>query len=97
MIISSSLAFEQMVTLELLDQHEREKGESSNEEEEEEERPRSPAQEPSISVSARQSQAPSHRERQEPPTVPTEQVVQEAAALPPQALPTPHRDRKSVV
>lgn len=91
-ILGAIMSTIKMVTLELLDQHEREKGESSNEEEEEEERPRSPAQEPSVSVSARQSQAPSHREKQEPPTVPTEQVVQEAAALPPQALPTPQDD-----
>ncbi|XP_036711028.1 FK506-binding protein 15 isoform X4 [Balaenoptera musculus] len=75
-----------MVTLRLLNQHEREKGESSNEEEEEEEeeeRPRS---------ASGQSQAPLNRERREPPMVPSEQVVQEAAPLPPQALPAPQDD-----
>ncbi|XP_057576498.1 FK506-binding protein 15 isoform X2 [Hippopotamus amphibius kiboko] len=77
-----------MVTLRLLNQHEREKGESSSEEEEEEEeekeeRPQSPSG---------QCQAPSSRERREPPTVPSEQVVQEAAPLPPQALPAPQDD-----
>uniref|UniRef100_A0A8C3XD71 peptidylprolyl isomerase n=1 Tax=Catagonus wagneri TaxID=51154 RepID=A0A8C3XD71_9CETA len=82
-----------MVTLELLNQHEREKGESSSDEDgEERERPRSPAQEPSVSVSSGQSQAALNRERQEPPTAPTEQVVQEAAPPPPQALPAPQDD-----
>eukprot|EP00070_Physeter_catodon_P042528 XP_028349422.1 FK506-binding protein 15 isoform X4 [Physeter catodon] len=75
-----------MVTLRLLNQHEREKGESSNEEEEEEEEEERPQ-----SASGR-SQAPLNRERREPPMVPSEQVVQEAAPLPPQALPAPQDD-----
>ncbi|XP_059957363.1 FK506-binding protein 15 isoform X2 [Mesoplodon densirostris] len=75
-----------MVTLRLLNQHEREKGESSNEEEEEEEEEERPQS------ASGQSQAPLNRERREPPTVPSEQVVQEAAPLPPQALPTPQDD-----
>ncbi|TKC37135.1 hypothetical protein EI555_001411 [Monodon monoceros] len=75
-----------MVTLRLLNQHEREKGESSNEEEEEEEEEERPQS------ASGQSQAPLNRERREPPMVPSEQVVQEAAPLPPQALPTPQDD-----
>lgn len=75
-----------MVTLRLLNQHEREKGESSNEEEEEEEEEERPQS------ASGQSQAPLNRERREPPIVPSEQVVQEAAPLPPQALPTPQVD-----
>ncbi|XP_022434706.1 FK506-binding protein 15 isoform X2 [Delphinapterus leucas] len=75
-----------MVTLRLLNQHEQEKGESSNEEEEEEEEEERPQS------ASGQSQAPLNRERREPPTVPSEQVVQEAAPLPPQALPTPQDD-----
>ncbi|XP_060010557.1 FK506-binding protein 15 isoform X6 [Lagenorhynchus albirostris] len=74
-----------MVTLRLLNQHEREKGESSNEEEEEEEEERPQS-------ASGQSQAPLNRERREPPMVPSEQVVQEAAPLPPQALPTSQAD-----
>ncbi|XP_028021274.2 FK506-binding protein 15 isoform X7 [Balaenoptera acutorostrata] len=75
-----------MVTLRLLNQHEREKGESSNEEEEEEEEEERPQS------ASGQSQAPLNRERREPPMVPSEQVVQEAAPLPPQALPAPQDD-----
>ncbi|XP_024618051.1 FK506-binding protein 15 isoform X1 [Neophocaena asiaeorientalis asiaeorientalis] len=75
-----------MVTLRLLNQHEQEKGESSNEEEEEEEEEERPQS------ASGQSQAPLNRERREPPMVPSEQVVQEAAPLPPQALPTPQDD-----
>ncbi|XP_033283299.1 FK506-binding protein 15 isoform X5 [Orcinus orca] len=75
-----------MVTLRLLNQHEREKGESSNEEEEEEEEEERPQS------ASGQSQAPLNRERREPPMVPSEQVVQEAAPLPPQALRTPQAD-----
>lgn len=93
-MIISSLAFEQMVTLQLLNQHEPETGESSNEdeEEEEEEQPRSPPQEQSVSASSEASQAPLSRETQESPVVQTEQVVKEADPLPPQALPTPQED-----
>ena len=62
-----------MVTLQLLNQHEQEKGESSNEEEEEEDeaQPRSPSG---------QSQAPLDGERQEPPAVLSERVVQEESS-----------------
>ncbi|KAB0407525.1 hypothetical protein E2I00_012833 [Balaenoptera physalus] len=75
-----------MVTLRLLNQHEREKGESSNEEEEEEEEEERPQS------ASGQSQAPLNRERREPAMVPSEQVVQKAAPLPPQALPAPQDD-----
>lgn len=84
-----------MVTLQLLNQHEPETGESSNEDEEEEqeeEQPRSPSQEQSVSASSEPSQAPLTRERQESPLVQTEQVVKEADPLPPQALLTPQED-----
>lgn len=85
--ISSFLAFEQMVTLELLNQHEQDKGQSSNEEEEEEEeQPQRPSREHSVSAS---SPAPLSRESQESPLVSSEQAVQEAVPLPPQALPAP--------
>ncbi|XP_059513684.1 FK506-binding protein 15 isoform X2 [Myotis daubentonii] len=83
-----------MVTLQLLNQHEPETGESSNEDEEEqeEEQPQSPSQEQSVSASSEPSQAPLSRERQESPLVQTEQVVKEAGPLPPQALLTPQED-----
>lgn len=88
-----------MVTLQLLNQHERVKGESSNEEEEkdeeeqeEEERPRRPSQEQSVSASSGPSQVPLSRERQESPMVPSEQVVKEAESLPPGLLHTPQED-----
>lgn len=81
-----------MVTLQLLNQHEQEKGESSNEEEEEEEeeRPQRPSQEP-VSASSGPSQAPLSRDRWESPMVPSE-VVKGADPLPPQTLPTPQED-----
>uniref|UniRef100_A0A7N5JVU3 FKBP prolyl isomerase family member 15 n=1 Tax=Ailuropoda melanoleuca TaxID=9646 RepID=A0A7N5JVU3_AILME len=76
-----------MVTLELLNQHEQDKGQSSNEEEEEEEeQPQRPSREHSVSAS---SPAPLSRESQESPLVSSEQAVQEAVPLPPQALPAP--------
>lgn len=83
-----------MVTLQLLNQHEPETGESSNEDEkeQEEEQPRSPSQEQSVSASSEPSQAPLSRERQESPVVQTEQVDKEADPLPPQALLTPQED-----
>nr|KAF6314504.1 FKBP prolyl isomerase 15 [Myotis myotis] len=84
-----------MVTLQLLNQHEPETGESSNEDEEEEqeeEQPQSPSQEQSVSASSEPSQAPLSRERQESPLVQTEQVVKEAGPLPPQAPLTPQED-----
>lgn len=88
MIISSSLAFEQMVTLQLLNQHEGEEEESSSEEEEkEEEQPQRPSQEQSVLASPEPSHTPLSRERQESPMVPLEQVVKEADPLPPQVLP----------
>ncbi|XP_055127353.1 FK506-binding protein 15 isoform X5 [Symphalangus syndactylus] len=79
-----------MVTLQLLNQQEQEKEESSSEEEEEkaEERPRRPSQEQPASASSGQPQAPLNRERPESPMVPSEQVVEEAVPLPPQALTT---------
>ena len=98
LVITSSLAFEQMVTLQLLNQHKREKGESSNEEEDEdeeeqeEERPRGPSQEQSVSASSGPCQVPLSRDRQESPMVPSEQVVREAEPLPPGALRTPQED-----
>lgn len=96
-MIISSLAFEQMVTLQLLNQHEAETGESSNEDEEEEqeqeeEQPRSPSQERSVSASSEPSQASLSRERQKSPVVQTEQVVKETDPLPPQTLLTPAED-----
>ncbi|XP_008706195.2 FK506-binding protein 15 isoform X1 [Ursus maritimus] len=77
-----------MVTLQLLNQHEQDKGQSSNEEEEEEEeeQPQTPSREHSVSAS---SPAPLSRESQESPLVSSEQAVQEAVPLPPQALPAP--------
>nr|XP_024650344.1 FK506-binding protein 15 [Macaca nemestrina] len=83
-----------MVTLQLLNQQEQEKEESSSEEEEEkaEEQPRRPSQEQSASASSGQPQAPLNRERPESPVVPSEQVVEEAVPLPPQALTTSEDD-----
>ncbi|KAB1280264.1 FK506-binding protein 15 [Camelus dromedarius] len=83
-----------MVTLELLNQHEREKGGSSDEEEEEEggEQPQTPSQELPVLASSGRSQTPLNGEKQEPPTVPPEHGVQEAVPLPPQALPSPQDD-----
>ncbi|KAF6125166.1 hypothetical protein HJG60_009693 [Phyllostomus discolor] len=88
-----------LVTLRLLNQHQREKGESSNEEEEEdeeeqqeEEQPRRPSQEQSVLASSEPSQVPLSRERQESPMVPSEQVVKEAEPLPPGPLYTPQED-----
>uniref|UniRef100_A0A7N9CMC4 peptidylprolyl isomerase n=1 Tax=Macaca fascicularis TaxID=9541 RepID=A0A7N9CMC4_MACFA len=85
---------EKMVTLQLLNQQEQEKEESSSEEEEEkaEEQPRRPSQEQSASASSGQPQAPLNRERPESPVVPSEQVVEEAVPLPPQALTTSEDD-----
>ncbi|XP_036914954.1 FK506-binding protein 15 isoform X2 [Sturnira hondurensis] len=87
-----------MVTLQMLNQHERDKGESSNEEEEEdeeeqeEEQPRGPSQEQSVLASSGPSQVPLSREGQESPMVPSEQVVKEAEPLPPGPLHTPQED-----
>lgn len=89
--LSSSLAFKQMVTLQLLNQNEQDKGQNSNdeEEEEEEEQPQTPSREHSVSASSGPPPAPLSRESPESPLVSSEQAVQEAAPLPPQALPVP--------
>ncbi|XP_001489045.1 FK506-binding protein 15 isoform X1 [Equus caballus] len=79
-----------MVTLQLLNQHEREKGESSHEEEEGgEERPPGPSQEQSVSASSGLSQAALNRERRESSMGSSEHAVEEALPLPPQALSCP--------
>lgn len=80
-----------MVTLQLLNQHEQDKGQSSNDEEEgeEEEQPQTPSREHSVSASSGPPPAPLSRESPECPRVSSEQAVQEAAPLPPQALPVP--------
>uniref|UniRef100_A0A8C9B1D7 peptidylprolyl isomerase n=1 Tax=Prolemur simus TaxID=1328070 RepID=A0A8C9B1D7_PROSS len=80
-----------MVTLQLLNRQEREKGESSSEEEEEEQ-PQSPSQEQSATDNSALPQAPLGGERQEPPVVPSEQAVEEAVLLSPRAFPTPQDD-----
>lgn len=77
-----SLVFEQVVTLQLLNQHKPEKEESSSEEEEEE-RPQRPSLEHSVSDSSGAAQTPLRREGQ---------VVKEADPLPPQALLSPQDD-----
>ncbi|KAK2489813.1 hypothetical protein MC885_021029, partial [Smutsia gigantea] len=78
-----------MVTLELLNHPEQEKGESSSEEEEEEERPRQAFQEQSVSAGSGLSHPPLHRESA---MVPSERAVREAGPLPPQALPGSQED-----
>ncbi|XP_045419542.1 FK506-binding protein 15 isoform X2 [Lemur catta] len=80
-----------MVTLQLLNHQEREKGESSSEEEEEEQ-PQSPSQEQSAADNSALPQAPLGGERQEPPVVPSEQAAEEAVLLSPRAFPTPQDD-----
>ncbi|XP_037707085.1 FK506-binding protein 15 isoform X2 [Choloepus didactylus] len=79
-----------MVTLQLLNQQERKKGESSSEEEgggggETEGRPQRLSHEQSVSASSELSQERLNRERQESPTVLSDQVVTEAIPLPHQA------------
>ncbi|XP_037019376.2 FK506-binding protein 15 isoform X2 [Artibeus jamaicensis] len=86
-----------MVTLQMLNQHEQDKGESSNEEEEdeeeqEEEQPQRPSQEQSVLASSGSSQVPPSREGQEAPMVPLEQVVKEAEPLPSGPLHAPQED-----
>ncbi|XP_032164118.1 FK506-binding protein 15 isoform X4 [Mustela erminea] len=80
-----------MVTLQLLNQNEQDKGRNSNdeEEEEEEEPPQTPSREHSVLASSGPPPAPLSRESPECPLVSSEQAVQEAAPLPPQALPVP--------
>uniref|UniRef100_A0A667GV18 peptidylprolyl isomerase n=1 Tax=Lynx canadensis TaxID=61383 RepID=A0A667GV18_LYNCA len=79
-----------MVTLQLLNQHEQDKGQSSSEEEEEEkeERPR----QPSVSGSAGPPPAPLSGEMQGSPSLSPEQAVQEAVPPPPRVLPTPQEE-----
>ncbi|XP_038538398.1 FK506-binding protein 15 isoform X3 [Canis lupus familiaris] len=78
-----------IVTLQLLNQHEQDKGQSSSEEEEEEEeRPQRP-QEHSVSASSGPPLAPQSTETQESPLVSSEQAVQEAVPLPPRVLSVP--------
>nr|XP_055157882.1 FK506-binding protein 15 isoform X1 [Nyctereutes procyonoides] len=78
-----------IVTLQLLNQHEQDKGQSSSEEEdEEEERPQRP-QEHSVSASSGPPLAPQSTETQESPLVSSEQAVQEAVRLPPRVLSVP--------
>ncbi|KAM6169435.1 FK506-binding protein 15 [Rhynchocyon petersi] len=83
-----------IVTLQMLNHEEQEKGESSSEEEEGgRERPQRPSQEQSVLVSSGLSQESLNRERQESPPVPLEQVVKEgASSSPSQALLAPQND-----
>ncbi|KAF3821159.1 hypothetical protein GH733_011312 [Mirounga leonina] len=80
-----------MVTLQLLNQPEQDKGQSSNEEEEEEEeeQPQRPSRELLVSAGSGPPPAALSRESQEYPLVSSEQAVQEAIPLPPQALSAP--------
>ncbi|XP_032721524.1 FK506-binding protein 15 isoform X4 [Lontra canadensis] len=80
-----------VVTLQLLNQNEQDKGQNSNdeEEEEEEEQAQIPSREHSMSASSGPPPAPLSRESAESSLVSSEQAVQEAAPLPPQALPVP--------
>nr|XP_025858572.1 FK506-binding protein 15 isoform X2 [Vulpes vulpes] len=78
-----------IVTLQLLNQHEQDKGQSSSEEEEEEEeRPQRP-REHSVSASSGPPLAPQSTETQESSLVSSEQAVQEAVSLPPRVLSVP--------
>uniref|UniRef100_A0ABI7XJY9 FK506-binding protein 15-like domain-containing protein n=1 Tax=Felis catus TaxID=9685 RepID=A0ABI7XJY9_FELCA len=79
-----------MVTLQLLNQHEQDKGQSSSEEEEEEkeERPR----QPTVSGSAGPPPAPLSGEMQGSPSLSPEQAVQEAVPPPPRVLSTPQEE-----
>lgn len=84
------LAFVQMVTLELLNQHKQENEENIQEEEEEEKQPESPSLEQSVSASSGgPSPEPQSQERQETPG-----IQPEAEVMPyhPPALPTPQDD-----
>ncbi|KAM9206445.1 FK506-binding protein 15 isoform 2-T2 [Dugong dugon] len=84
-----------MVTLQLLNHQEQEKGESSSEEEEEGgegARPQRPFQDQSISANSGLSQESMNREGQESPPVPLEQVAEEAIPSLPQTIPTPQDD-----
>nr|XP_020145031.1 FK506-binding protein 15 isoform X3 [Microcebus murinus] len=91
-ILGTIMTTIKMVTLQLLNHQEREKGRSSSEEEEEEKQPQSPSQEQSATGNSMLPQAPLDREKQEPPMVPPEQVVEEAVLLSPRAFPTPQDD-----
>ncbi|XP_021117882.1 FK506-binding protein 15 isoform X3 [Heterocephalus glaber] len=85
-ILGTIMSTIKMVTLQLLNQQEREQEESSSEEEEQ---PQRPSQEQSGPATPRLSPAPLSRERQEAPVVSSEQVVEEVASSPPQTLATP--------
>nr|XP_036883244.1 LOW QUALITY PROTEIN: FK506-binding protein 15 [Manis javanica] len=78
-----------LVTLELLNHPEREKGESSSEEEEEAERPRQAPQEQSVSAGSGLSHPPLRRESA---MLPSERAGREAVPLPPQAPPSSQED-----
>ncbi|XP_012657867.1 FK506-binding protein 15 isoform X2 [Otolemur garnettii] len=86
-ILGTIMSTIKIVTIQLLNQQERERGESSSEDEEEQ--PQSPSKEQSVAGNPGLPQAPLHRERQEPPMVSSEQVVEEAVLLSSQAVPTP--------
>lgn len=90
-VILSSLAFGQMVTLQLLNEQEQEKEESSSEEEQELPPPGLCQEQLGLPSSA-PSPAPPHRERPESPRGPSEQVQQEADSLLPQDSPTAQND-----
>ncbi|GAB5580033.1 FK506-binding protein 15 isoform X3 [Prionailurus iriomotensis] len=79
-----------MVTLQLLNQHEQDKGQSSSEEEEEEKEER--PQQPSVSGSAEPPPAPLSGEMQGSPSLSREQAVQEAVPPPPRVLSTPEEE-----
>lgn len=85
-MLTSSLASEQVVTLQLLDQQEEERGECSDNAEE---KPLRSSLEQPGSATAGLSPAPLSGETQEAPKVLSEQVVGETTSLPPQALPMP--------
>ncbi|KAI5138571.1 Fk506-Binding Protein 15 [Manis pentadactyla] len=78
-----------LVTLELLNHPEREKGESSSEEEEEAERPRQAPQEQSVSAGSGLSHLPLRRESA---MLLSERAGREAVPLPPQAPPGSQED-----
>ncbi|XP_076701777.2 FK506-binding protein 15 isoform X1 [Callospermophilus lateralis] len=75
-----------MVTLQLLSQQKREKGDSSSEEDE---RPLRPSQEQSAPATSGLCSPPTSAEGQEATVVLSEQIMEEVTPSPPQALPTP--------
>lgn len=86
-VLTSSLASEQVVTLQLLDQQEEEPGECSSDGAEE--KPLRSSLEQPCSATAGLSPAPLSGEMKEAPKVLSEQGVGETTPLPPQALPMP--------